>query len=346
MELDPPRFEGSLQLGRGRRLGYAEYGPSGGHPILWFHGTPGGSRQISPRARQAAKERNIRLIAVERPGIGASTPHAYRCILDWGADIERLCDALDLDRIAVAGLSGGGPYALACARAMPQRVVQVAILGGVAPSVGPDTPAGGLTALARPFGPLLRATRQPLGRLFRSLTLGLEPIGTRVVEAFAALMPPGDRRVFEDELIRRMFVEDLVLGARTQMQAVLLDAILFGRHWGFGLDEIEVPVQMWYGDGDRIVPLSHGEFMARRIPKATLRIRHEEGHLGGLAAADEVFEALLFAWPGGPYPRPRRRRRRGQPSANGSVVPLPRLVRSGTSTSPSKTPNDGGDSRA
>jgi pimeloyl-ACP methyl ester carboxylesterase len=297
-ELTPPRYEGTYHLDHGRTLGYAEYGPSSGRPILWFHGTPGGRRQISPRARAAAHERQIRLIAVERPGVGASTPHPYRRILDWGEDIRRLCDALGLEEIAVAGLSGGGPYALACAHAMPDRVVQVAILGGVAPAVGADAAQGGVSPLVRRFSPLLRMARNPLGRMMRGLVLGLEPMSARMIDAFAAFMPAGDQRVFEDELIRAMFVEDLLLGARTHMQALILDAALFGRDWGFRLDEVEVPVHMWYGDSDNIVPLAHGEFMARRLPRATFKVRPDEGHLGGLAAADEVFDAILAAWPG------------------------------------------------
>jgi pimeloyl-ACP methyl ester carboxylesterase len=317
-QLTPPRFEGSLDIAPGRSLGYAEYGPSSGRPILWFHGTPGGRRQISPRARRAAQERGIRLIAVERPGVGASTPHSYRRILEWGEDMRRLCDALELGPVAVAGLSGGGPYALACARSMPERVVQVAILGGVAPATGADAAAGGVSELVRRFSPLLHRARNPLGRVMRGLVLGLQPLSAQVMDAFAAFMPPGDQRLFEDELMRTMFIEDLTLGARTHMQALILDVALFGREWGFALEEIEVPVHMWYGDADNIVPLAHGEFMAKRIPRATLRVRPDEGHLGGLAAADEVFEAILAEWP----EKPGDHDRTSAPSGPGETVGL------------------------
>ena len=147
--LRPPRFEGSIVLGDGRNLGFAEYGPSGGRPLVWFHGTPGARRQISPEAREAADERGVRIIAVERPGIGASTPHLYDSIREFAADIERLCDALEIAHFAVAGLSGGGPYALACAYHMPERVVTAAVLGGVAPAVGRDRADGGPSLMAR-----------------------------------------------------------------------------------------------------------------------------------------------------------------------------------------------------
>jgi pimeloyl-ACP methyl ester carboxylesterase len=295
--LDPPRYEGALRLPGGRRLGYAEFGPAGGRPLLWFHGTPGARRQVPPAARALAAERGVRIVSVERPGIGESTPHVYDSFVEFARDIERLCDALGLERVAVAGLSGGGPYALACAHELPGRVVAAAVLGGVAPTVGPDAARGGPSGLIRAFAPLMGRGRQPVGGALRGLVRVLEPFAENAMDLFASRMPPGDQRVFEDPAIRRMFIEDLMLGARRGMQALCLDVVLFGRHWGFALSGIEVPVHLWYGDADVIVPVEHGEHIATRIPKAELRIRPGEGHLGGLGASREIFEALLAHWP-------------------------------------------------
>jgi len=289
----PPRFEGALQLDGRRRLGYAEYGPAWGRPVLWFHGTPGARRQIPPRAREVADERGVRLVALERPGIGASTPHVYGSLVEWAADVATFCDALGLDRIAVAGLSGGGPYALACAHEMPDRVVAAALLGGVAPAVGDDAAPGGLTTYAQALSWIGGITRAPLGFVLPRIVPALEPVGGRAMDLFASFMPPGDQRVFQDPGIRKMFLEDILLGSRRHMEAFLLDAVMFGRPWGFPLAGIRVPVHMWYGDADVIVPIAHGEHMAARIPRAMLRIRSDEGHLGGLGASDEIFDVLL-----------------------------------------------------
>jgi pimeloyl-ACP methyl ester carboxylesterase len=248
-------------------------------------------------AREAAHERDVRLIAVERPGIGASTPHPYASLVDWAADIARLCDALGIGRFAVSGLSGGGPYALACAHEMPDRVVAAAVLGGVAPATGPDAVKGGTSTLTRLMSPLFAYTRAPLDPLMRGLIRVLEPLADQAMDLFASMMPPGDRRVFADPAVRRMFQEDLLHGSRHHMQAMFLDAILFGREWGFSLSDIDVPIHMWCGDADNIVPLAHGEHMARRIPNAVLRVRSQEGHLGGLGASHEIFDALLAHWP-------------------------------------------------
>lgn len=292
----PPRFEGTLRLGDGRRLGYAEYGPIGGRPILWFHGTPGARRQIAPEAREAANERGVRLIAVERPGIGDSTAHLYSSLVEWPADVELLCDALELGPIGIAGLSGGGAYALACAHELPHRVKAIALLGGVAPAVGEEAARGGTSPLTSTLSPLIGLTRAPLGGALRRLVLALEPYGEQAIDLFARFMPPGDQRVFENPDIRAMFQDDLLTGSRRQMQAVFLDARLFGRPWGFSLRDIRVPVHMWYGDADIIVPAAHGEHIARHIPHAVLRIRAGEGHLGGLGASHEIFDAILEHW--------------------------------------------------
>lgn len=292
----PPRFEGAFSLAGTRQLGYAEYGPATGRPLIWFHGTPGARRQISPHARDLAHERDVRLIAIERPGIGDSTPHVYGSLVEWGADVQAFCDALGLDRVGFAGLSGGGPYALACAHEMPDRTVAVALLGGVAPSVGDDAAEGGLSSFVRTVSPIARLVRTPLGFAMPRLIPVLEPVAEQAMDLFASFMPPGDQRVFEDPDVRTMFIEDLMLGARRHMQAFLLDAFLFGRPWGFSLKEIRVPVHMWYGDADVIVSVTHGEHMATRIPHAVLRIRPEEGHLGGLGASDEIFDAILGHW--------------------------------------------------
>lgn len=292
-EIARPRFEGVLHLERGRELGYAEYGPVTGRPLLWFHGTPGARGQVAPAMRVAASERGVRLIAVERPGIGDSTPHLYAALVDWAADVEALCDALGLGRVAVGGLSGGGPYALACAHEMPDRVVAAAVLGGVAPTMGEDAAVGGTSSLTRMLSPVFRRRHAQGGVGLRRLVRVLEPFADRATDLFARFMPPGDKLIFADPAVRKMFQDDLITGSRRFMHAILLDVVLFGRPWGFSLGDIRVPVHLWYGDADNIVPMAHGEHLAKRIPRAVLRIRPGEGHLGGLGASDEILDVVL-----------------------------------------------------
>jgi len=311
--LDDPRFEGTVRLRDGRRLGFAEFGPASGRPLLWFHGTPGARRQIAPDARALAHHRGVRIVSVERPGVGDSTPHRYARLLDFARDIEQVCDALDIDRFALAGLSGGGPYTLAVAHEMPDRVQVVAVLGGVAPTVGPDAAPGGASALIRLGAPFFGRGATPLGGMLRTLVRVLEPWKDAAIDTFARAMPPGDRAVLVEPRIRRMFQEDLILGSRRNMSAVLLDVALFGQAWGFALRDVSVPVYLRYGDADRIVPASHGQHLAERLPNAKLRVYSGEGHLGSLGASREVIDTILEHWSDrdAPVPPSERRQRRG-----------------------------------
>lgn len=285
-----------MRLRDGRRLGYAEFGPASGRPLLWFHGTPGARRQIAPDARALAHSRGVRIVSIERPGVGDSTPHRYRELLDFARDIEHCCDALDIDRFALAGLSGGGPYVLACAHAMPDRVAVAAVLGGVAPTVGPDAALGGASALMRLGAPFFGPGSAAVGGMLRTLVRVLEPWKDPAVDLFARVMPPGDRAVLVEPHIRRMFQEDLILGSRRNMSAIALDVALFGRPWGFALGDVRVPVYLRYGDADRIVPASHGQHLAERLPNARLRVYSGEGHLGSLGASREVIDTILEHW--------------------------------------------------
>jgi pimeloyl-ACP methyl ester carboxylesterase len=141
----------------------------------------------------------------------------------------------------------------------------------------------------------------------RGVVRVLEPFADLATDLFARVMPAGDQRVFEDPAMRRMFQQDLILGSRHHMQAIFLDAALFGRPWGFSLADVRVPIHLWYGDSDTIVPVHHGEHLAERIPGAKLRIRTAEGHLGGLGASEEIFDTLLLHWPDATTPKRRTR---------------------------------------
>ncbi len=293
VRLSPPRFEGSLRLEDGRHLGYAEFGPVSGRPLLWFHGTPGACRQIAPATREACWRRGIRLISVERPGIGASTPHAYGAVVEFAHDIEQLTRALGVESFAIVGLSGGGPYTLACAHEMPDRVHGVVVLGGVAPSVGSEAPVGGAVSITPTMGPLVAWIRRPLGAGMRGLVFALRPLADEVTDLFLQLLPPGDALVFADPATRSMFHEDLLHGSRSRMEALLFDVMLFGRPWGFALRDVRTQAHFFYGDADNVVPAAHGEHMAQILPDAHFRLRPGEGHLGGLGATDEILDVLF-----------------------------------------------------
>lgn len=292
----PPRIEGEILLAGGRRLGFAEYGDPAGRPVLWFHGTPGGRRQIPPAARIAADVLGLRLVALERPGIGASSPHLYPNVLGWAADAGEAADRLGIGEYACVGLSGGGPYVLACAHEHADRMVVGAVLGGVAPARGADAVAGGLVGALAPAAPVVGAVRAPLNLALWSAVQCVLPLRSLVFDLYVRTSPEGDRRVFRRPEMKEMFLDDLVRAVRRGVGAPLADLVLFARDWGFSPSGLQVPIRLWHGDADPIVPLRHGEHLASLIPDAKLRVRAGESHLGGLDAAEEVFLALLDEW--------------------------------------------------
>jgi pimeloyl-ACP methyl ester carboxylesterase len=292
-----PRLEGSIAVRGGRRLGFAEFGSPHGDAIIWMHGTPGARRQIPVEARAYADREGLRIIGVDRPGIGSSTPHVYESILDWTGDLELVADTLGIDKMHLIGLSGGGAYVLAAGAAMPDRVLGIAVLGGVAPTQGVDAPTGGLVSLAAHLAPLVSVARVPIGI---ALTIGLRilaPLGGPALDLYARMQPPGDRELLARPEFKAMFLDDLLNGSRKQVTAPLSDLILFSRYWGFDAADVKVPVRWWHGDDDHIVPHRHGEHMVRLLPDAALRTIEGESHLSGLGLAEEILTTLM-ALPG------------------------------------------------
>jgi len=305
-----PALEGTVAVRGDRRLSFAEYGSRRGPAIVWMHGTPGARRQIPLEARDYAEAHGIRIIGIDRPGIGSSTPHLYSNVLDWTADLEILMDTLAVDTTRLIGLSGGGPYVLAAGAALPERVHGIGVLGGVAPTRGPDAAPGGPIQLAVRLAPLLAATRVPLGV---ALTQGIRlvrPLAGSALDLYAAVQPAGDKTLLSRPEFKAMFLDDLLNGSRFQTSAPLNDLLLFTRDWGFTIPDVQVPVRWWHGDADHIVPFAHGRHMVERLPDATLHVIDGESHLGGLGIAEQVIGTLMALGP----------RRAGTGSASGSTT--------------------------
>ena len=292
-----PALEGSIAVRGDRRLSFAEYGPRRGPAIVWMHGTPVARRQIPLEAREYADQRGVRIIGLDRPGIGSSTPYLYPNILDWTQDLELVLDTLAIDTVRLIGLSGGGPYALAAGAALPDRVHGVGVLGGLAPTEGVDAAEGGIIQLAVTLAPLLQVARVPLGV---ALTQGIRlvrPLAGPALDLYARVQPPGDRNLLSRPEFKAMFLDDLLNGSRFQTSAPINDLVLFTKAWGFELADVRVPVRWWHGDDDHIVPFRHGAHVVERLPDATMTVIDGESHLGGLSIAQDVIDTLMELGP-------------------------------------------------
>lgn len=291
-----PKLEGNVAVSADRQLGFAEFGDPQGRAIFWLHGTPGARRQIPAEARAYAELEKVRLIGVDRPGIGSSTAHQYPNVLAFAEDLRAIADTLGIDNFAVVGLSGGGPYTLAAAAAMPDRVVAAGVLGGVAPYVGPDGIASGLMDLGSKVAPVLELAGAPIRLAAATLIKLIAPVGSPVLEIYARISPEGDRRLLGRPEFKAMFLDDLLNGGRKQLAAPFYDIVDFVRDWGFRLDEVKVPVHWWHGDKDHIVPFAHGAHVVARLPEADMTVLPGESHLGGLGCAEEILRTMLDIW--------------------------------------------------
>jgi pimeloyl-ACP methyl ester carboxylesterase len=269
----------SITAPDGRTLTVREGGDPAGFPVLFISGTPGSSTLDEAHLRDA-EERGIRLFSYDRPGYGASTRHEGRRVADCAGDIAAVCDALEIGRLAVWGISGGGPHALAAAALLEDRVVAAASLASPAPydAEGLDYFAGMGEQNVEEFGVIFEgeeAHRASMERQ-RAELLSLEP--ERLVEAWQTLLGQADREVATGEFAANL-LDHMRAGLEPSGDGWLDDDLAFVRPWGFDLASIGVPVQLWHGEQDRFVPFAHGVWLAERIPTVDAHLSADDGHL-------------------------------------------------------------------
>lgn len=279
-----------VRLRDGRGLGYADYGDPQGWPLLFFHGTPG-SRIMARCAAPLAAAWGIRLLAPERPGYGLSDPQPGRRLLDWPKDIREFAAALGLSRFSLVGVSGGGPYVAACAWCLPDLIEVAGIVSGLAPK---DAMAGQLTRWQQVIATILPHIR--LTRPFLAVMAGLlQRQPERWLTALLPLVPPEDRRLLQDPAIRQLQVDGIIQAWRQGVLAMAQDLAIFSQSWGFRVDEIRVPVYLWHGEADRLVPVQMGRYLASHIPGCQATFIPEAGHLWLFAGYEAILHALRDA---------------------------------------------------
>ena len=278
----------------GRVLDVRINGPVGGVPLLFHHGTPGSLLPIRARER-AATARSLRMVTWSRPGYGSSTRRPGRSIAADADDVQTLLDHLGADRVVVAGWSGGGPHALASAARIPHRIAGVLCIAGAAPSRAPDLDflAGmGEQNLAE-FG-AAAAGEPDLRTYLDGDAAGLRDVtGRDLVAAMATLLPPVDRVALTAE-----YGDDLAAqlreGVRTGVDGWLDDDLALLGDWGFTIADVVVPVTLWQGSEDLMVPFAHGQWLADRLPRVSAHLLPGAGHLSiGLGALDLMLDELV-----------------------------------------------------
>jgi len=282
----------TLGLADGRTLAYCEYGDATGVPLVVCHGLPGNRLAVEEMWREETP--GLRIIAPDRPGFGLSSGRTLSGFTDWAPDVCELADTLGIEAFHVAGFSGGGPFALAVAAALPGRVAGVLVIAGAGPLDRPET-----------FNQLLRSNRV-LFTLARRVPWTVRAVialsahamrsnPTKVLENAVKSkdMPDADRAVMrEPRLVEINFTagpESFRQGTRATAQEVMLHT----RAWDFDPGAITCPVRIWHGTADRNVPLAIARGVAARVPGAVLVELEGEGHLIVPQHWEEIVEAVI-----------------------------------------------------
>jgi len=270
----------AVRLSSGRMLEVSEAGDPDGLPIFALYGTPSSRLLYRPHAADAAR-RHIRLISYNRPGYGNSTPVQGRRMLDDAADVAAIADSLGLDRFAVWGHSGGGAPALACAAALPQRVVAAASLAGCAPypAEGIDWFAGMGELNVEDFKLMLDNEAEWELKSRRDADSISKASPLELARIFATLLSEEDRIALSSDELAGWMHDTMHEAYRTGIRGACDDSLAISQPWGFDPASIKIPVQVWHGEHDKFVPFSHGEWFATRIPRAEAHLEKNEGHL-------------------------------------------------------------------
>jgi pimeloyl-ACP methyl ester carboxylesterase len=266
-----------ISLRDGRTLGYAEYGDPTGKPVFFFHGLPGSRLQRHPDD-SIANELGARIITIDRPGYGLSDFQQGRKLLDWPDDVAQLANLLKIDQFASIGLSGGGPYLLACAYKMPERITSATVISGMGPIDDPDAIKGMLPSMRLglgiapkvPWG-FVRLALNPIAKL-----VSRNPLGAKKLLPSSA--PEADKKAFARPDIQEVDRQDLGEAYRNGAQGAFWEVVLLANPWGFRLEDIHKKIYLWHGEEDTTVPQHMGRYVAHSLSDCKSTFYPGEGH--------------------------------------------------------------------
>jgi pimeloyl-ACP methyl ester carboxylesterase len=280
----------SVSLGSGRSADVATSGPATGLPLVFHAGTPAGIAPYEPLS-SAAAEVGLRTVQYSRPGYGDSDPHPGRRVADAAADVAAILDFLNADKFVTAGWSGGGPHALACAVLLPDRCLAAATIAGLAPrdAAGLDWLGGMAQENIDELGLAAQGDPKLSEFLDQASALMAEATPDQLADAFGDLITAVDRAALTAGFAEFM-TDETKAAFKTGIAGWHDDDLAFIARWGFELADIAVPVAVWQGDADAMVPFAHGAWLAASIPGASSHLLTGHGHL--TLVADKIAEIV------------------------------------------------------
>jgi pimeloyl-ACP methyl ester carboxylesterase len=291
-EENMPKRKKHIRLRDGRWLCYAEYGYPAGKPVIYTHGAPG-SRLCRYPDESIARSLNARIIVPDRPGYGFSEYQPGRKLLDWTNDLLQLVDALKIEKFAIYGFGSGGPYTLACAFKIPQRLTNIGVVNCLCP---PDWVGSykDMVAANRLGHMLARRMPWPLWSTivwvyFRNAHRNSENYFDRMVEK----LPEFDKKVITRFDLKEMMIDNCREAFRFGTRGYGRDAFLIVRPWNFQIEEITKEIYIWYGEDNTRIPLYFGKYLEQAIPKCNATFFPKEGHYILHTHWGEILAALV-----------------------------------------------------
>ena len=284
-----------LEVSGGRILEYLVEGPTGARALVMHHGTPGVAMVLEPVAEAAARH-GMRFVTHSRPGYRDSSRYPGRRVADVTDDVAALLDAVGADDFVTLGWSGGGPHALACAALLPDRCRAAAIVAGVAPygAEGLDWLDGMGEENVAEFGAAATST-EALDRFLAEASAGLKDVQPDdIIAAFGDLLSTADQTALRDGLSDYL-AESCRAAVSHGYDGWRDDDLAFLADWGVDLAGIQVPVSIWQGDQDRMVPRDHGRWLGDHVAGATTHLVPGEGHLSLMKNIDAIVAQLANA---------------------------------------------------
>ena len=266
-----------VTLSDGRALGFDEFGDPGGSPVLFFHGF-GSSRVVRHPDDEIATELGARIIAIDRPGIGISTRQPNRRVTDWPRDVVELLDRLGIERCSIVAWSGGGPYALACGWQTPERVRVIGLISAPAPLSGVPGSTGYTWRRHRAMSRTADHAPWVIGlAMWRWSRQQRSDPAKQLDEAIAGMIE-ADRQILGDPALRAVMIANASEMYRQGNGGIYDEALCLARPWGFPIAGVSVPVRIWHGALDKVVPVGMGKYIERTVPGAIATFYRQEGH--------------------------------------------------------------------
>ncbi len=261
----------TIRLDDGRILGWADYGDPSGRPLMYFHGWPS-SRLEAEWWDAPAREEGVRVISIDRPGIGLSTHRREYRFEDWPRDVAALARALGFERFAVVGVSAGAPYAIACAYHLADTVAATGVVSGAGPSDMPDAPNA-----IKQKGQLIRLARRAPRLAATMLRILVWRMRRTAFANVAKMLGASDQEIIQrqgTQFFRAGLEEAVRQGARGPIASIAIE----GESWGFRLEDVKGKVYLWHGEEDHLIPPAVGRYIAKRLPNCQATFCPGEGH--------------------------------------------------------------------